>query len=115
MRELITEGQSDTLILALSIAVTLGSLGFGLYRGRGVRQPAKRLFWVRIALCALVGPVLRAFWDVYNSIEDYYGLDSLKALGINFAIAVGIGAVFFVLFSLAPRWAGDSKAVPGSK
>jgi hypothetical protein len=105
MKELITEEQANLLILILSIAVLVVSLGYGYFRQHKIEKQKKRLFWAHAMLCAMVGPVIWVFWEVYNSIENYYGLDSLKALKINLCIAIGIGLLFYVLFTLAPRWA----------
>lgn len=109
MKELITEEQANLLILLLSIAVTAGSLVFAWVRGPKVQAPRRKLFWIQAVISAAVGPAIWCFWRVYNSIEDFYGLDSLKALGINFLIAVGIGVLFFALFFWAPRWAETPK------
>jgi hypothetical protein len=43
---------------------------------------------------------LYALWRVYNAIENYYGLDSVKALEINAAIFFGVAAVLAVLYVL---------------
>jgi hypothetical protein len=104
MKELITEEQANMIILILSIVVTLLSLSYAFYRNRKTPKAQKKLLWLNAFLCALVGPVIWIFWQVYNSIENFYGLDSLKALKINFFIAAGIGIVFYVLFSFAPRF-----------
>jgi hypothetical protein len=104
MKELITEEQANLIILWLSIAVTLASLVVGFYQAPKLDKSKKKLFWANSLLCALVGPVIWIFWLVYNSIENFYGLDSLKALEINFFIAVGLGAVFFALFFFIPGW-----------
>jgi hypothetical protein len=104
MRELITEEQADQIVLLLSIVATLGSLGFGFFSSSKIEKNKKRIFWANIALTALWGPVIWAFWQVYNSIENYYGLDSLKALKINFFIALGIGVVFFGMYYFVPIW-----------
>lgn len=104
MKELITEEQANQIVLALSILMTLGSLGFGFFWNSRVEKSKRKLFWVNILISAVAGPVIWAFWQVYNSIENFYGLDSVKALGINFLIAVSLGAVFFILFYFAPRW-----------
>jgi hypothetical protein len=42
-------------------------------------------------------------------------LDSLKALKINFFIALGFGVLFFVLHVLALRFAGPLPAAKGSR
>lgn len=104
MKELITEEQADQLILAFSILVTLSSVGFGLFWNSRVEKSKKKAFWTNIMIYILIGPVIWGFWQIYNSIENYYGLDSVKALGINFLIAVGFGAIFFLLFHFSPRW-----------
>ncbi|HJT25119.1 MAG TPA: hypothetical protein VJ873_11130 [bacterium] len=104
MKELITEEQAGQIVLALSILVTLSSVGFGLFWNSRVEKTKKKIFWANVVISAVLGPVIWAFWQVYNSIENYYGLDSVKALGINFSIAVGLGAVFVILFHFAPRW-----------
>ncbi len=104
MKEMITEEQANQIVLALSILVTLASLGFGFFWSSHVEKSKRKLFWSNILVSAVVGPVIWVFWQVYNSIENYYGLDSVKALGINFLIAVGLGAFFFTLFYFAPYW-----------
>lgn len=115
MKELITEEQANLIVLLLSIAVTFVSLAFGFYQSSKVEKNKKKLHWVNSLLCALVGPVIWIFWQVYNSIENYYGLDSLKALEINFFIAIGIGAVFFALFYFAPSWVPENRVAKRSK
>jgi hypothetical protein len=115
MKELITEDQANLIILLLSIVVTLASLAFGFYQPSKIEKSKKILHWVNSLLCAFAGPVIWVFWQVYNSIENYYGLDSLKALEINFFIAIGIGAVFFALFYFAPSWVLGNPAAKRSK
>lgn len=115
MKELITEEQANQIILLLSILVALASLGYGFYRNATIEKSKKKLFWAYIILFALMGPVIWVFWQVYNSIENYYGLDSLKALGINFLIALGIAVVFMALFYFVPRWVPGKKVSPSRK
>ena len=115
MKELITEEQANLIVLLLSVAVTFISLAFGFYQSPKVEKNKKKRSWVNSLLCALVGPVIWIFWQVYNSIENYYGLDSLKALEINFFIAVGIGTVFFALFYFVPNWLQEKPAAKRSK
>lgn len=110
MKELITEGQANQIVLLLSIAVTLLSLAYGFYQGSRAAKNQKQLLWVNCVLAALVGPVIWGFWQVYNSIENFYGLDSLKALKINLFIALGLGALFFALFTYVPRLVQPSPA-----
>jgi hypothetical protein len=105
MKELISEQQADLIVLLLSLLVVLGSLAYGAWAQGSIPKPKRKLLWVNCLLGALAGPVIWAFWTfLYNPIEDHYGLDSLKALGINFAIAVGLGVLFFLLFTFVPRW-----------
>ena len=115
MKELITEEQDNLIILLFSIAVTILSLGFGFYQSSKVEKGKKKLVWTHCFLGGLVGPVIWIFWQVYNSIENYYGLDSLKALEINFFIAVGLGAVFFALFYFVPGLVLGKPAAKRSK
>ncbi len=103
MKELISEEQANLYILILSIVVPVISVALGLYQNSRVKKEEKKILWLNTAICALVGPVIWFFWGIYNSIENYYGLDSVKALKFNFCIAVGLGAVFFVLFTYTPR------------
>lgn len=39
------------------------------------------------------GPVLLLAWFVYNAIADHFGLDSLRGLGVNFALFTVVGVV----------------------
>jgi hypothetical protein len=103
MKELISEEQAEMIVMWLAIAVTVFSLGFAAWRSSRIPKPVRKLFWVYCLLVALFGPAIWGFWAVFNAIENHYGLDSLKALGINFLIAIGIGVAFAVLFYLAPR------------
>ena len=103
MKEFPTEEQANQVVLILSILVPILSLAYGFYQNNRAKNQEKKLLWIQTALWAALGPVIWIFWGVYNSIENFYGLDSLKALKINFLIAVGIGAVFFALFTYAPR------------
>lgn len=103
MKEFPTEEQANQVVLILSFLVPLFSLAFGFYQNSKVKKDEKKILWLNTVICVLVGPIIWFFWQVYNSIENYYGLDSLKALKINFCIAVGLGAVFFALFTFAPR------------
>jgi hypothetical protein len=103
MKELINEEQAEMIVMWLAILVTVFCLAFAFWRAPRLPKPGRKLFWAHCSICALVGPVIWVFWKVYNQIENHYGLDSLKALGINFLIAVGIGIAFAVLFYFAPR------------
>ena len=112
MKELISEEQAEMIVMWLAIAVFLIPLVYAAWRTPRLPKPDRMLFWVHCSLVALFGPGIWAFWKVYNSIENLYGLDSLKALKINLLIAIGIGIVFAVLFYFAPRLVPESS---GSK
>ncbi len=104
MKELISEQQAEWIILGLSIAIALGGIVYGfLFSSKST--DGKRAHWARAVLVMLMGATVWGFWNVYNSIENYYGLDSLKALGINFCISVLLGLVYFILFRFVPGWA----------
>ena len=99
MKELFTEQQLDWIVMGIAVLATLVSLGWGLYESRKLSGQAKKALWANAILFAFTGPAIWLFWGVYNSIENYYGLDSVKALEINFGIVIGI-AVFF----MAVQW-----------
>ena len=105
MKELITEEQAGQIVLLLSLAVSLISLAAGFYLNRKSPRSQKKLLWANVLVSVLFGPAIWIFWQyIYNPIENFYGLDSLKALKINFCVAVGLGAFFFALFFLVSRW-----------
>ena len=110
MKELISEEQANWIILGLSIAIVLGGLGFGFFHSAAKKGAEKNAHWARALLLTAAGLAVWGFWYVYNSIENYYGLDSLKALGFNFLIAVFLGVLFYLLFAFVPRWVSKSKA-----
>lgn len=115
MKELINEDQADQIVLLLSFLVTLGSLGVGAFF-HSRHKAFRKAIWAQAGVGALVGPAIWIFWSfIYNPIENYYGLDSLKALKINFFIALGFAALFFTLHFLALRFAGPLPASKGSR
>jgi hypothetical protein len=105
LKELISEQQADWIILGLSIAIALGGIVYGFLFSSNKGAAEKKAHWAQAILVILMGATVWGFWNVYNSIENYYGLDSLKALGINFAISVSLGLVYFLLFRFVPGWA----------
>lgn len=116
MKELITEDQADRIILLLSILMTLSALGAGAYFRSIYKKSFHKAIWAQAGVGALVGPAIWVFWNfIYNPIENYYGLDSLKALKINFFVALGFGAFFVALHFLAIRWAGPLPASKGAR
>jgi hypothetical protein len=110
MKELITESQADLIVALLAVAATLFPLGLALYRGRTPAKGGGRMPWPLAALYAGFGPAIWVFWLIYNSIENYYGLDSLKALEINFFIMLGFVALFSTAHFLLARRLQPSKA-----
>jgi divalent metal cation (Fe/Co/Zn/Cd) transporter len=95
VKELFTEQQLDWIVMGIAVLATLISLGWGFYETRKLKGSAKKALWANAILFAFTGPAIWLFWGIYNSIENYYGLDSVKALEINFGIVIGI-AVFFI-------------------
>lgn len=104
MKELITEQQADFIVIGLSVLATLASLAWGFYQSRQLSGQAKKTLWANAILFAFAGPAIWVFWGVYNSIENYYGLDSVKALEINFGIVIGIAVVFLAVHGLISRF-----------
>jgi hypothetical protein len=96
VKEIVTEQQCEWIVMGLSILATLVSLAWGVYQSRKLSGQAKKACGANSILFAFTGPAIWVFWGVYNSIENYYGLDSVKALEINFGIVIGI-AVFFAV------------------
>lgn len=90
MKELISEQQAEWIVAGLCLAILVGGAWGAWWRTRRAR-PA----WFFGAL----GPWVYALWRVYNLIEDHYGLDSVKALGINAVLIVGSLAALPFLYS----------------
>jgi hypothetical protein len=111
VKELITESQADLIVALLSVGVFIVPLGLAFYRNRKVAKNQQKMLWAYAGLCALVGPVIWIYWQVFNSIENYYGLDSLKALEINFFIVVGMAALFVAAHFLLTRNLQQPKAL----
>ena len=106
MKELITEEQAGLIVAFLCVVITLASLAYGGFMAKKAAKNDRKMLWANAFLFALLGPVTWGFWQVYNSIENYYGLDSLKALKINFLIVMGISVLFVVLHHYLPRLMG---------
>ncbi|GEM_PF-509234 len=98
MKELIPEEQLYFWVPAVCLALTvLGPLLVWVFR-RSLRETREKTLTLRYAIfTGVTGLVLLAYWKVYNGLEDFYGLDSVKALGINLviALALGMGLRFF--------------------
>jgi len=84
MKELISEQQAEWIVVALCFAVFIGGIVLAWVKTKRVR-PA--IFF------GALGPWVYVLWRLYNLIEDHYGLDSVKALGINAVLIVGSGVV----------------------
>jgi hypothetical protein len=109
MKELITEDQARQIIMILSVLITLASLSFGFFWQSRISKPKRKPFWANVILAAMIGPLLWILWLVYNSIEDYYGLDSVKALLINLGLFAAVGLLLSFLFSVVPPHFSKSK------
>ena len=103
MKELITEQQADWIVMGIAILATLISLGWGRVQSYKLSGQAKKRIWADAILFAFTGPAVWIFWGVYNSIENFYGLDSVKALEINFGIVMGIAILFVAIHWLIYR------------
>jgi hypothetical protein len=97
VKEIITEQQADWIVMGLAILVTLISLGWGFYQSHLKTGRTPQAIWAEAVLFAVTGPAIWIFWGVYNSIENFYGLDSVKALEINFGIVMGIAVLFVAI------------------
>ena len=87
MKELISPAQSEVVIAALALLLTLG-LGVGgwfVARGRG-------------AVAALVGPLVWLAWQAhkyatrYDPRTGYFGLDKVSVLVVEIVVFVAVGA-----------------------
>ncbi len=83
MKELISEQQAEWIVTALCLVVLFGAAAVAWAKTKRVRPT---LFF------AVLGPWVYVLWRLYNLIEDHYGLDSVKALGINAVLIIGSGA-----------------------
>jgi hypothetical protein len=111
MQELITEDQAQVIVLIFAALITLGSLGFGLLWKSRIPKAKRKIFGIQVGVIALVGPLVAGLWFLYNAIEDHYGLDSVKALLINFALFIAVGLLISYLFSNLPaRFSKTKKA-----
>ncbi|HVM33208.1 MAG TPA: hypothetical protein VMU88_08745 [bacterium] len=112
MQELITEQQAQQIVLGFCLLIFLGALAFAFFWKPRIVKSKRPLFMAQALLVSLTGPLLAGFWFVYNALEDHYGLDSVKALGLNALIIVVLalfwGALFFRL--LPARFGRTRKA-----
>ena len=92
MLDFILNESNVNLVLAIAAAV-LPLVCFVLYvmlRGALVARPMVKIW---LAAIGIFGPLVWVLWQVYNTIENAYGLDSVRALVLNLVlfIVVGIG------------------------
>jgi hypothetical protein len=72
------------------MAVLLPVLGIGV--GAAIQFGAQRLGALMAGIfIGLLGPANWLLWRIYNSIEDHYGLDSVKAMLLNLSLFVVLG------------------------
>jgi len=90
LKELISESQAEWIIGGLCLAV----LVLGPIIAWSVTKALRKAVFF-----GALGPVLYLLWRIYNSIENHYGLDSVKALGLNALLIVGtLGVVLPILY-----------------
>lgn len=77
---LLNEELIRRLMVVLAVATPL--IGAGLIAARA-RPPFDRVSRRRRIAVVVLGPLALAMWLFYNAIVARYGLDSLRALGIN--------------------------------
>lgn len=104
MKELVTEQQADWIVMGIALLATLASLAWGKYQTSLKTGRTPKAIWAEAVLFAFTGPAIWIFWGVYNSIENFYGLDSVKALEINFGIVIGIAVLFVAIYGLIVRF-----------
>jgi hypothetical protein len=108
-RELIpTPVFSHWLIVAAGV-ILLGGLAVGWAWGR--RNGAPRAGLARGLAAGLCGPAALGLWEIYNALEDHFGLDSVAALLINLLILLIAGAAAGAVFQRV--WRATAPEGPG--
>ena len=97
------------LFVALIVA-TPGLAVIGAFIHRAVAHGLSRCAVVGWVVVALAGPANYGLWQMYNGIEDYWGLDRVEPLLINLAIfivlGIGVGIVLRLLLRRERAGAG---------
>ncbi len=90
-RELITQAEFSRYLLVAAGLTMFAGLGYGVYWRK--QSGSGRWAMARGAAVAALGPAAFGLWGTYNRIEDYYGLDSVRALGLNLLLFVAVGVL----------------------
>jgi hypothetical protein len=105
MNELISSNEMRAIVLLLAGLVSLASLGASAYLFQKQTDPfQKKIVAFSGFLGILAGPLVWVLWKVYNALENYYGLDSLKALGFNLIVFIAAGIMGAFCFVKVPFW-----------
>lgn len=103
----------SAVFLAL-VAITPATAAAGWFFHRrlvGRLSPAASVFW---CVLGLSGPANFGLWNLYNAIENYWGLDRVEPLLINFVLfillGVAVGLVLRVLLRRPAPGADESSA-----
>ena len=97
------------LIFATPVVAIVGGLIHTFLR-RGLSRPA-RVLWVTFAL---LGPLNYGLWRLYNTIENYWGLDRVEPLLINAGIMIALGVVIGLVLRCLLRPPRTESQAPSS-
>jgi hypothetical protein len=95
------------LAFATPVAAVIGGIVHRRFAGG-----QRRRVWVLWAAFGLLGPLNFGLWPLYNSIEDRWGLDSVRALLVNFGVFIALGLALGLLLRLLLRPAESVSAPP---
>ena len=96
-RELVDAAQVGTALAVLSVTALAATLVCTV-RFRQGRAPV----WARAAFFSGAAVLAWPLWQVYNGIEDHFGLDSVAALLINLGLFVLVGTAANFTFRRLP-------------
>jgi hypothetical protein len=92
---ILNESNVNMVITRAAIVLPLGCIAFYvILRRRLATQPEVKVW---LAVIGVLGPLILVLWHVYNLIENAYGLDSVRALVLNFILFVAVGVAFGLL------------------